>query len=117
MRLVAHKRPEFINFHLDEPRRQARVAGTPPLPAQQLQDSRRTQGKHARDVADATAVQSEWHNEAAHQWVAALIAIVNDELTTATPAAEALFAIGSYAILNNVPRGTPRTSDFFSLHN
>jgi hypothetical protein len=44
------------------------------------------------------------------------IAIVGDELPATSFAAEALFVLGSYAILNNVARATPRTSDFFVAH-
>jgi len=48
--------------------------------------------------------------------LATAISVVGDELAVASFAEITLLAIGSCAILNNVPRGTDRASDFFVAH-
>ena len=68
------------------------------------------------DVTNNTTVHCHRHYKVTHERLAAAIGVVSDELAAAIFAQVLLFLVGGCAILLVVPRGTPRTSDFFKAH-
>jgi hypothetical protein len=113
---VADKWPHLIYFQLRDVGWQARSFDFGRVVAQQFQDGVGAHPQDSTDVANAAAIQAQGDDQLTHFGVMAAPRVVGDELPPTALTAVALFTGTTYAMLDDVPTGTPRAGGFFRLH-